>query len=127
MLSFRVISHNIKNRLYNFENKLNHYVLKYAVKYVNATCDINEYKKFVLNDVMFVSNIKNDWNTDKTPKLLISKEWIEKPKIYTFLNEYKEENKKDKDENNKDENVIEIEIKHKKQNYFIYLHVDSKK
>jgi hypothetical protein len=102
-------------------------VLKYAVKYVNATSDINEYKKFVLNDVMFVSNITNDWNTDKTPKLLISKEWIEKSKIYTFLNEYKEENKKDKDENNKDENVIEIEIKHKKQNYFIYLHVDSKK
>ena len=39
MLSFRVISHTIKNRLYNFENKLNHYVLKYAVKYVNATSD----------------------------------------------------------------------------------------
>ena len=70
MLPFRVISHNIKNRLYNFENKLNHYMLKYAVKYVNATCDINEYKKFVLNDVMFVSNLKNDWNTDKNTKII---------------------------------------------------------
>jgi hypothetical protein len=45
-------------------------VLKYAVKYVNATCDINEYKKFVLNDVMFVSNLKNDWNTDKNTKII---------------------------------------------------------
>ena len=36
------------------------------------------------------------------------------------VNEYKEENKKDKDEN-------VIEIKHKNQNYLIYFHVDSKK